>query len=358
MAGVLLQEITKSFGGTSVLEPIDVSIRDGDFCCLLGSSGSGKSTLLRIIAGLTTPDSGSIVIGDENVTTTPVEKRRIGFVFQNYALFPHLSVLSNVMFGLKSNGVKKSAAREKAREYLDLVGLAAHAAKSPAQLSGGQAQRVALARALVTAPSVLLLDEPLSALDRQIRGEMQREIKRIHSETGLTTIMVTHDQEEAVNLADQIVVLEKGAIQQQATTAQLQRSPATRFVATFLGGHHVGRGVVDTGPAGKYLTIAGKSVLPQHIPYDTATLRVGAQVDLVIIPERVLVEAEPGDAQRAVVSGISRHGPFSHLVLDLSGVKVTATTPPYLAEKLAVGDTVGVRFTEGAVHTYEYEENN
>ena len=196
---------------TRALEPTNLTIGNNDFVTILGPSGCGKSTLLRIVAGLEDPDGGAIRVGSRDVTRLSVEKRNIGFVFQNYALFPHLSVLANVMYGLRARRTPRSAAKKKAEEMLGLVGLGDFGGRSPAQLSGGQQQRVALARALVTSPDLLLLDEPLSALDKKIRGEMQRELKRIHRETGLTTVMVTHDPRAAAR-AERVLHLDKGRL--------------------------------------------------------------------------------------------------------------------------------------------------
>ena len=240
MAELTIQGVSKSFNGIQVLQPLDLRVGDGRFCAMLGSSGSGKSTLLRIIAGLEEPDTGMVQVGTRDVSRLSVEKRNIGFVFQNYALFPHLSVLANVMYGLRARRTPRGVARKKAEEMLGLVGLGHFGDRSPARLSGGQQQRVALARALVTSPDILLLDEPLSALDRKIRGEMQRELKRIHKETGLTTIMVTHDQEEAIDLGDQVLMLDHGVVQQDDSPEALYRAPGNRFVAQFLGGQSLG----------------------------------------------------------------------------------------------------------------------
>ncbi|MCU1526813.1 MAG: potA [Frondihabitans sp.] len=209
MATLTVSNVSKSFNGTTVLQPLDLAVEDGTFCCVLGSSGSGKSTLLRIIAGLESADAGTVTIGDRDVSDTPVERRRVGFMFQNYALFPHLNVLANVMYGLRARRVPRAEAPERAEERLHLIGLRGYEERKLSQLSGGQQQRVALARALVIDPEVLLLDEPLSALDRKIRGEMQRELGRVHDETGLTTVMV---KSESVILGNSSATLGRNSL--------------------------------------------------------------------------------------------------------------------------------------------------
>jgi ABC-type Fe3+/spermidine/putrescine transport system ATPase subunit len=235
MAEVSVQNITKTFGTLKALNDVTMDFPDGGFFALLGPSGSGKTTLLRTIAGFIFADSGSIRIGDEPVENVPVEKRDIGMMFQNYALFPNMTVADNVGFGLRVR--KVGAAEEKRRigEALDLVQLGQHGNRKPHQLSGGQRQRVALARAIVTNPRVLLLDEPLSALDKALRVDMQFELKRIQREIGITTIFVTHDQEEALTLSDKIGILRDGKMVQAGPPRDVYNNPADLFTATFLG---------------------------------------------------------------------------------------------------------------------------
>ncbi|RMF34611.1 MAG: ABC transporter ATP-binding protein [Alphaproteobacteria bacterium] len=242
MAEVAVQGITKRFGTLAALDDVSIDFADGGFYGLLGPSGSGKTTLLRIIAGFLFPDAGTVRIGGEPVEGVPVERRRIGMVFQNYALFPNMSVAENIGFGLRVAGLDRAARSEAVREALALVQLEGLGARRPHQLSGGQRQRVALARAIVTRPRVLLLDEPLSALDKALRTEMQIELKRIQRETGLTTIFVTHDQEEAMTLSDRIGILRDGALIQEGTPQEVYNRPRTRFAAEFLGAANVFEG--------------------------------------------------------------------------------------------------------------------
>ena len=254
MNGVEVKGIAKSFGPTRVLDDVALGFADGGFTSLLGPSGSGKTTLLRIIGGFEAPDAGTVTIGGEDVTRIPLWRRRIGMVFQSYALFPHMTVAENVAYGLRRQGLRGAAATAEVARALALVELEGFDARRPKQLSGGQQQRVALARAVVTKPRVLLLDEPLSALDRRLRQTMQVELRRIQRDSGLTTIFVTHDQEEALTLSDRVAILDRGRIVQEGAPAELYERPATLFAATFLGDANLLSGTVRDGggrdPAG------------------------------------------------------------------------------------------------------------
>ncbi len=247
MAAVDAETIGKSYGATAVLDDVSLRFEDGRFTSLLGPSGSGKTTLLRIVAGFVSADRGRILIGGEDVTEVPVWKRAIGMVFQSYALFPHMSVDDNVAFGLARRGVRGTEASRRVAEALEMVRLSGFGGRRPKELSGGQQQRVALARAIVTRPRVLLLDEPLSALDRRLRQEMQVELKRIQREVGITTIFVTHDQEEALALSDHVAILDRGRIVQAGSPGAVYERPATRFAASFLGDANFLEGVVAEG---------------------------------------------------------------------------------------------------------------
>ena len=230
-----LEGITKQFGGFSALQGISLEIAQGEFVCFLGPSGCGKTTLLRIIAGLEAQTSGRIRQGGRDISTLPPAQRDYGIVFQSYALFPNLNVADNVAYGLVNRRVPKAQIRARVAELVALVGLPGSEAKYPAQLSGGQQQRIALARALATSPGLLLLDEPLSALDAIVRVHLRQEIKRLQRQLGVTTIMVTHDQEEALSIADRIVVMNHGVIEQVGSPMQIYREPASAFVADFVG---------------------------------------------------------------------------------------------------------------------------
>ena len=234
-----LIQVTKLFGPTLAVDHIDLKIPEGSYCCLLGPSGCGKTSTLRMIAGHEPVSSGDIIIGTHNVTDLPPAGRNTAMMFQSYALFPHLNVIDNVAFALKMRGVDKAERYKEARKILSLVDMQSYEQRLPAQLSGGQQQRVALARALITKPQILLLDEPLSALDPFLRLRMRTELKRLQRELGITFIHVTHGQDEAMALADLVVLMNAGKIEQQGSPREIFNQPRTEFVARFIGGHAV-----------------------------------------------------------------------------------------------------------------------
>jgi spermidine/putrescine transport system ATP-binding protein len=233
--GIELRRVTKRYGSNMALRELDLEIRDGEFFCLLGPSGCGKTTTLNLIGGFVAPSEGTIWLRGQRIDTLPPHRRPVNTVFQSYALFPHMSVRDNVAFGLKMDGVKRGETGRRVNEALALVGLEEHGDRTPAQLSGGQQQRVAVARALVKRPVVLLLDEPLGALDLKLRQRLQVELSQIHREVGTTFVYVTHDQEEALSMADRIAVMNEGVIEQLGTPFEIYRRPASRFVADFIG---------------------------------------------------------------------------------------------------------------------------
>ncbi|KFN50993.1 sulfate/molybdate ABC transporter ATP-binding protein [Arenimonas composti] len=248
---IRIEGVSKIFEGTAALHPVDLAIPSGQLVALLGPSGSGKTTLLRLIAGLLPADEGRILFGGRDATRLSLRERRVGFVFQHYALFPHLTVFENVAFGLRCKPrrerPKEADIAAKVRELLELVQMIDYRERLPAQLSGGQKQRVALARAMAIGPTVLLLDEPFGALDAKVRVELRRWLRRIHEETGFTTVFVTHDQEEALELADRVVVMNRGRIEQDGEPEQVYAEPATPFVFDFLGRSNQIGGRVDGG---------------------------------------------------------------------------------------------------------------
>ncbi|NER82749.1 MAG: ABC transporter ATP-binding protein [Leptolyngbya sp. SIO1D8] len=243
-AGVALRSVTKKYGAVTAIENLTLDIPPGSYCCLLGPSGCGKTTTLRMIAGHESVTSGEVLIGDRRVTHLSPAKRNTAMMFQNYALFPHKTVWQNIEFGLRMQGISPSLRKKQVDEILELVGLTHTADRKPDQLSGGQQQRIALARALVTRPQVLMLDEPLSALDENLRVRMRSELRKIQKQFGLTFIQVTHHVEEAFSLSDQIVVMDHGHIDQVATPTDLFNSPASRFVAKFIGDNNIFEGTV------------------------------------------------------------------------------------------------------------------
>jgi putative spermidine/putrescine transport system ATP-binding protein len=238
-SGLELVQLTKMFGSTTAVDAINLKIPAGSYCCLLGPSGCGKTSTLRMVAGHEAATSGDIIVGPKNVTDLPPAERNTSMMFQSYALFPHLSVLDNVAFALKMRGVAKAPRHAEARRLLELVDMQAYAARLPGQLSGGQQQRVALARALITSPQILLLDEPLSALDPFLRLRMRTELKKLQRELGITFIHVTHGQDEAMALANIVVLMNAGKIEQQGSPRDIFNHPRTEFTARFIGGHNV-----------------------------------------------------------------------------------------------------------------------
>ena len=232
---ITIRDATKSYGAVFALDNVDLDVRSGEFLTLLGPSGSGKTTLLMVLAGFTRPDYGSVKFGEREIVRTPPHKRDVGMVFQNYALFPHMSVTANVAFPLKLRGVSKAEAAERAEGALETVQLGGYGERRIDQLSGGQRQRVALARAIVFEPRILLMDEPLSALDKKLREQMQIELRRLHDKLGMTTVYVTHDQREALTMSDRIAVINHGRVMQLGSPEEIYERPANRFVADFIG---------------------------------------------------------------------------------------------------------------------------
>jgi spermidine/putrescine ABC transporter ATP-binding subunit len=273
---VEFRAVTKRFGDLTAVRELSFRVRQGEFLALLGPSGCGKTTSLRMIAGFEAPDAGTILIGGEDVTGMPPGRRPVNTVFQDYAIFGHLSVRRNVEFGLKQRGVGRAERADRAMEALEMVRLADRAEASPRKLSGGQRQRVALARALVLRPRVLLLDEPLAALDLQLRKEMQVELRRLHRELGVTFVFVTHDQTEAMSMADRIAVMDEGRIEQLATPEEVYERPATPFVASFIGEMNHLEGSMPGSEPGLATTPLGPLTLPDPPPLvEGGRLRVG-----------------------------------------------------------------------------------
>ena len=280
-----LRGIQKSFGTTRVLDGIDLDIEPGEFVCLLGPSGCGKTTLLRIVCGIERADSGQILLGGQNIAGLPPAARGFGVVFQSYALFPNLTAAQNIAYGLHPTGALAREMAKRSREMLDLVGLAAHADKYPVQLSGGQQQRIALARALAPNPRLLLLDEPLSALDAQVRASLRSEIRSLQKRLGIVTIMVTHDQEEALSMADRVVLMHNGRIEQAGTPDELYRQPRTRFAAGFVGRMNM---LLATVLAEGKVRVRDSELF--CTPSNLGTLSVGSQATVGIRPEHVVVK--------------------------------------------------------------------
>ena len=305
-----LQGVGRSFGSRNALADLNLTVRAGEFIALLGPSGCGKSTALNCIAGLLPLTHGQILIDGERVDTVAAEKRGFGMVFQNYALFPHLTVAKNIAFGLQMRGVPKADVKRRVAEAVALVKLEEHATKLPGQLSGGQQQRVAIARAVVTEPRLVLMDEPLSNLDAKLRLEMRTEIRRLHQSLGLTTLYVTHDQEEALSMADRLVVLREGRVQQVGTPQELHNGPVNWHVADFMGY----RNLIDlevTAVNGTAVTVADQGFTLRGTAAQPVT--VGDRVRVAIRPEDLVAVSEVvpvigGNSTTAAVSVVEYHG--------------------------------------------------
>ena len=321
-ANLELVRVSKRYGATLAVDAIDLRVPADGYCCLLGPSGCGKTSTLRMIAGHETVSEGDILIGDANVTDLPPAKRGTAMMFQSYALFPHLSCVDNVAFSLKMRGVDRAKRRAQAMEFLELVAMEPFAERVPAQLSGGQQQRVALARALITHPQILLLDEPLSALDPFLRVRMRGELRRLQRRLGIPFVHVTHGQDEALALADLVVVMNKGKIEQAGSPLEVFEKPATEFVARFLGGHNV----VET-PAGL----------------------------IAVRADRVSVVAEASNAARlaAVVASVEYQGASYQVGLEAPGARDLSAVvgdAAFTKTPLAIGDRVGLAWLDADIH--------
>ena len=280
---VRLTGLTKTFGDNLVVEPLDLEIRTGEFFSILGPSGCGKTTLMRMITGFETPTAGSVELDGRNVDRVPTRERDLNMLFQSYALFPHLSVYENVAFELRVRRSPRAELDGRVRDALALVRLAEFAGRKPSELSGGQRQRVALARAVVGRPAVILLDEPLGALDQQLRKEMQFELKRMQREVGITFIYVTHDQEEALTMSDRIAVMSKGRVLQIASPTEIYDAPSSRFVASFIGSCNILDGTVSADASAQVI-VAGVGAVPALVPAGFAN---GSAVSVALRPERI-----------------------------------------------------------------------
>ena len=352
MSFLTLTDISKIFKETAAVADFNLNVTRGEFVSFLGPSGCGKTTTLRMIAGFETPSTGSIEIDGEDVTYRPPNRRNVGMVFQSYALFPNMTVGDNIGFGLKVTKRPADEIRKTVKEMLDLIHLGEHGARYPYQLSGGQQQRIALARALAIHPQVLLLDEPLSALDAKIRVELRSEIRRIQQELGITTIYVTHDQEEALSLSDRVVVMNAGRVEQIGAPFRIYNYPSSSFVASFIGQLNLLPVVVQDATAGA--AVCGGQIIRTSLPIQAAN---GTAIRLAIRPEEIKValvgvEAAPGNRLsarvdsvtflgaivrvKAAVDGLSG-GPLlavdlfndRQLVLPKTGEQVTLAFPPH-----------------------------
>jgi putative spermidine/putrescine transport system ATP-binding protein len=321
-----LVKVTKRYGATVAVDAIDLKVPAGSYCCLLGPSGCGKTSTLRMIAGHEAVSEGDIILGPANVTDLPPARRGTAMMFQSYALFPHLSCVDNVAFSLKMRGVDKATRRSKAMELLELVAMTPYANRLPAQLSGGQQQRVALARALITQPQILLLDEPLSALDPFLRVKMRAELRRLQKELGITFVHVTHGQDEAMALADLVVVMNQGIIEQAGTPRDVFNQPTSAFVARFIGGHNV-------------MSLAGRDIA---VRADKLVLRPAGGASMAGLTARV--------------RDVEYQGTYVQIGLDTDQAReLTAnlSEAAFDASPFTPGDVVAVSWAEADVHRFE-----
>ena len=332
------ERIELAYGTTKVLRDVSITVEPGEFFALLGPSGSGKSTLLRLIAGFIQHQSGRLLIGGRDVTGVPPWKRNVGMVFQNYALWPHMSVERNVAFGLEERRLPRDEIRRKVGAALELVGLTGYGGRRPNQLSGGQQQRVALARTLAIEPQVLLLDEPLSNLDAKLRVQMRRELRRVHDQLGITTIFVTHDQEEAMTVCDRIAVLDEGVVQQVGAPVALYDRPANRFVAQFVGSVNLFDGTLE----GRVFRSAALGELPLPASIDAAG---SGPAQIAFRPHAVTLGGAPTEGLRldGVVEDGEFLGEFMRYEVRVGNALVVADQPhAWGSERLAAGARVSL----------------
>ena len=339
-----LKNITKSFDGEPVLKGINLDIYDNEFLTLLGPSGCGKTTLLRLIGGFETPDEGEVVFLGQVINDVPPHQRNVNTVFQKYALFPHLNVFENVAFPLREKKVPKDEIEERVHEMLSLVALSGFDRRSVSSLSGGQQQRVAIARALIGQPRVLLLDEPLGALDLKLRKDMQVELKKIQKQTGITFIFVTHDQEEALSMSDTVVVMSEGKIHQIGTPIDIYNEPVNAFVADFIGESNILDGFMLEDFR---VTFSGQTFdcLDKGFGYNEA-------VDVVVRPEDVdIVPLEEGQVA-GVVTSVTFMGVHYEIIVDVGGFKWMIQTTDFVD----VGEHIGIKLDPDAIHIMKKSE--
>jgi len=352
-ASIDIRALEKRFGTVRAVDDVSLTIEAGEFVALLGPSGSGKSTVLMSIAGFERPTAGQIVIDGEDCTRLPPHKRNIGMVFQHYTLFPHLSVADNVAFPLKMRGVAKSERRRQAEAALETVRLAGYGDRMPKQLSGGQQQRVALARAIVYRPRVLLMDEPLSALDKNLREEMQLEIKRLHSELGLTVVFVTHDQGEALTMADRIAILKAGKLQQVSPARELYERPSNLFSAGFIGEMNI---LPVDWDGNRARLVEGEEIILPELS-SIAPVKPGRAV-LAVRPERLsYTQAGTNGSWAATVRDVVYAGAGTLLITNLAdGTEVRLRVPSAGQQPVSPGDRIGLTCPPEALLLYPEAE--
>lgn len=354
---VLLEGLTKRFGGVTALESLDLEIADGEFVALLGPSGCGKTTTLLLIAGIYQPSAGSITFGERPVNDLSPAQRRVGMVFQSYALYPHMTVEQNIAFPIDVGGrVSREERRRRVREAAELVQVANLLERRPAQLSGGQQQRVALARAIVKRPDILLFDEPLSNLDARLRNEMRVEIKRLQKEIGITSVFVTHDQREALTMADRVALLHDGRLEAYATPQDLYDRPATRFVAEFIGDPRVNLVPVDIERSdGAVLLVAPELAMRLDLRRETAIADLPPKAVLAIRPEHMrLTGADGSEADLRAEVYVTEPSGREQIVTVRGGGQTLSVIAPADAE-VGIGQPIGLAVDRERLHLFDTE---
>ncbi|MDP4504608.1 ABC transporter ATP-binding protein [Nonomuraea turcica] len=331
--------VSRTFGNVTALDDVSLQIEQGEFFALLGPSGCGKTTLLRIVAGFETPDAGKVTLDGDDLLSKAPNRRPISLMFQSYALFPHMTVAKNVAYGLERERLPRQEIKQRVGEVLETVGLSQHANRKPAQLSGGQRQRVALARSIVKRPRLLLLDEPLSALDKKVRADMQLELKRLQHEVGITFVVVTHDQEEAMSLADRIAVFDSGKVRQVDEPVALYERPRSPFVADFVGANNLFRGAASGMDA---LKSDAFGMLPGA---PLTELTAGSPALLAVRPEKVeLADESAVRGLAGSVLDVSFYGGVSHISVDVPGHPKPVLVAVQGASSVQTGAKVKVRW--------------
>ncbi|MDR2180554.1 MAG: ABC transporter ATP-binding protein [Synergistaceae bacterium] len=356
--GVELIAVSKLYGNTYAVRDVSLAVREGEFLSVVGPSGCGKTTMLRMISGFAVPDSGEVRIGGEPMKGVPVRERRVGIVFQNYALFPNMTAYENVAFGMEAQNWPKARIENKAAELLEMVGMGDRAGAYPRQLSGGQQQRVALARALAIEPRVLLLDEPLSALDAKVRNTLRFEIKRIQRDSGITTVYVTHDQEEALSISDRVALMRGGMLEQVGTPAELYAAPVSEFAADFIGVNNILRGTyLGEGRFawnGRVFVVEAQRESRQATPRGTAP----GPAAMTVRPERLVPagldlkdrRVDPFNVLEGKVVGKVFLGPLTRVALSVDGEMLLMDILSAAGEPLNVGDPLKAYFDASDAH--------
>jgi sulfate transport system ATP-binding protein len=351
MSGIRVENISKMFGSFVAVDDVSFTVNEGELAALLGPSGSGKSTILRVIAGLERPNTGNIFLTDEDVTFHQAQKRNIGFVFQHYALFKHMTVEKNIAFGMKIRKMPKEVIHRKVSELIDLVKLQGYEKHYPSQLSGGQRQRVALARALAPEPRILLLDEPFGSLDAKVRDNLAQWLRELHNQIAITTILVTHDQKEAIEIADKIIVINRGKVEQIGNAREVYEQPSSKFVASF-----VGQTNVITGSVKKEHIYLGDTIIPiplprQHpLPPDDETVVLLVRPEDVIITKNAGGNPSPSSSLPGIIDHIHYQGNIFEIDIHVKasevGLKSNLSKQDFIDQDLVVGEEVTVGFRD------------